>query len=213
MPKIHKAWPSGSKTRPVDSSCGCLNRPISERLNEVLLPLAVKQKLYVKNSYEFKRNLERVKLDQGCSIFTYDAVELYPRIPTDKCIQRISNWLSQQKHFYRRSWSHHRSSSYCPKKQHVRRPSDLQEIYKKTFQKGGTNRATASNMQPHEKARADLHLRAFRLRTATEPLHRWQVDKLQICSIYNSALFKWQKKVPLSFILEKIRTFAPPQRD
>ena len=55
MPKIHKAGPMGNKTRPVSSSCGCLNHPISEWLNEILLPLAAKQKLYVKISYEFKK--------------------------------------------------------------------------------------------------------------------------------------------------------------
>ena len=80
------------------------------------------------------------------------------------------------------------------------------------FQKGSAKRATASNKRPQEKARADLNLRAFRLRTATEPLHHWRVVETQICSIYNLALLN-DKKVPLSFIFEKSRTFAPPQQD
>ena len=32
-------------------------------------------------------------MDTSCSIFTYDAVELYPSIPTDLCISRIASWL------------------------------------------------------------------------------------------------------------------------
>ena len=97
MPKIHKAGPPGSNTRPVSSSCGCLNHPISEWLNEALLPLAATQKLYVKNSFEFKRDLAKAELGPNCSIFTYDAVNLYPSIPTDECIQCITSWLSKQK--------------------------------------------------------------------------------------------------------------------
>ena len=51
MPKIHKAGPKGSHTRPVSSSCGSLQQPLSKWLSEVLLPLATAQKLHVKKSF------------------------------------------------------------------------------------------------------------------------------------------------------------------
>ena len=47
----------------------------------------------VKNSFSFKRDLTRFEADNSCSIFTYDAVELYPSIPTNLCISRIAAWL------------------------------------------------------------------------------------------------------------------------
>ena len=43
------------------------------------------------------KDLAKIELDPGCSVLTYDAVELYPNIPTAECIQRISNLLSEQK--------------------------------------------------------------------------------------------------------------------
>ena len=69
--------------------------------------------------------------------------------------------------------------------------SIYEKFRKKTFQKGSAKWAAASSLRPHEKARTDLNLRAFRLRTATEPLLYWRVDEMQKnCSLYNLALFK-----------------------
>ena len=99
MPKIHKPGPKGSKTRPVSSSCNSLQQPLSKWLNEILFPLAASQQLYINNSFEFKRELIKTPIDPSYSIFTYDAVELYPSIPTNLCLNRISTWLENKKGF------------------------------------------------------------------------------------------------------------------
>ena len=36
------------------------------------------------------------EINNSCSIFTYDAVELYPSIPTNLCISRITTWLEHE---------------------------------------------------------------------------------------------------------------------
>ena len=97
MPKIHKPGPKGSKTRPVSSSCNSLQQPLSKWLNEILLPFATSQKLYINNSFEFKRDLIKTPIDPSYYIYTYDAVELYPSIPIDMCLSRISTWLENKK--------------------------------------------------------------------------------------------------------------------
>ena len=54
------------------------------------------QALYFKNSVELKTELEALALPANASLFTYDAVAMYPSIDTKDCLARLSGYLSQE---------------------------------------------------------------------------------------------------------------------
>ena len=54
------------------------------------------QALYFKNSVELKTELEALALPANASLFTYDAVVMYPSIDTADCLARLTGYLSQE---------------------------------------------------------------------------------------------------------------------
>ena len=54
------------------------------------------QALYFKNSVELKTDLEALTLPANASLFTYDAVAMYPSINIADCLARITNYLSKK---------------------------------------------------------------------------------------------------------------------
>eukprot|EP00956_Cyclotella_meneghiniana_P025681 scaffold54047_cov117-Cyclotella_meneghiniana.AAC.1 len=72
--KIHKgkkdnAWP----TRPVCSDVTSLPHGLGKWINEMLIPIAQRQKSYFKDSFELKRRLDELILPPNAMIFTCDA--------------------------------------------------------------------------------------------------------------------------------------------
>lgn len=99
LPEIHKPGPKGSKTRPTSSSCNDLQHQLTKLINKILLPLATSQKLYLNNSFQFKKENIKIPIAPTCSVSTYDAVELYPSILIDLCLNRITSWFEKKKIF------------------------------------------------------------------------------------------------------------------
>ncbi len=56
--------------------------------------VAKDQELYLKNSTELKGDLEEMTLPANASLFTYDAVAMYPSINTAQCLDRLLGFLS-----------------------------------------------------------------------------------------------------------------------
>jgi len=54
------------------------------------------QALYFKNSAKLKTDLEDLALQTNASLFTYDAVAMYPSINTTDCMARLSGYLSKE---------------------------------------------------------------------------------------------------------------------
>ena len=102
MPKIHKPGPKGSKTRPVCSNCASLLHPIGQWLNEFLQPIAQSQAFHFPDSYHLKQELEELEVTPWTSLVTFDAVEMYPSIPSDECLQRLDQWFCrpEQAHWF-----------------------------------------------------------------------------------------------------------------
>jgi len=89
MPKIHKPGPMGSKTRGVSLDCGSLPHTLGQWVDETLQPIAKSQSLYFPNSTALKEEYENLSLTPSHSLFIYDAIEMYPNIPTDACCERL----------------------------------------------------------------------------------------------------------------------------
>ena len=90
--KLHKLPIAG---RPVCSDCGSLPHALGRYVDYVLQPIVQDQALYFKNSAELKTELENLTLPANASLFTYDAVAMYPSINTTDCLDRLSGYLSK----------------------------------------------------------------------------------------------------------------------
>jgi hypothetical protein len=65
-------------------------------VDATLQPIVQDQALYFKNSAELKTDLEDLALPANASLFTYDAVAMYPSINTTDCLARLSGYLSKE---------------------------------------------------------------------------------------------------------------------
>ena len=89
--KLHKQPISG---RPVCSDSGSLPHALGRWVDETSQPIVKDQVLYLKNSAALQEELERMEMPSNASLFTYDAVAMYPSINTAQCIARLSDYLS-----------------------------------------------------------------------------------------------------------------------
>ena len=91
--KLHQQPITG---RPVCSDCGSLPHALGRYVDGELQPIVRDQALYFKNSVELKTDLEALSLPANTSLFTYDAVAMYPSINTEDCLVRLTNYLSKK---------------------------------------------------------------------------------------------------------------------
>ena len=90
--KLHKLPIAG---RPVCSDCGSLPHALGRYVDAMLQPIVQDQALYFKNSAELKTDLEDLALPANASLFTYDAVAMYPSIITSDCLACLSGYLAK----------------------------------------------------------------------------------------------------------------------
>jgi hypothetical protein len=91
--KLHKLPIAG---RPVCSDCGSLPHALGRYVDAALQPIVQDQALYFKNSAALKTELESLILPANASLFTYDAVAMYPSINTADCMARLTEYLSKE---------------------------------------------------------------------------------------------------------------------
>ncbi len=65
-------------------------------VDSVLQPIVQDQALYFKNSAELKIELENLALPANASLFTYDAIAMYPSINTNDSLDRLSEYLLKE---------------------------------------------------------------------------------------------------------------------
>jgi hypothetical protein len=92
--KLHKLPISG---RPVCSDCGSLPHALGRWVDATLQPIVQDQALYFKNSAKLKTNLKGLTLPPNASLFTYNAIAMYPNINTADCLARLLVYLSDTK--------------------------------------------------------------------------------------------------------------------
>jgi hypothetical protein len=90
--KLHKQPITG---RPVCSDCGSLPHALGRYVDGELQTIVRNQALYLKNSVVLKTDLEALSLPTNASLFTYDAVAMYPSINTADCLARLTGYLSK----------------------------------------------------------------------------------------------------------------------
>jgi hypothetical protein len=88
--KLHKEKISG---RPVCLDCGSLSHALWRWVDAQLQPVVKDEALYLKNSAKLKGDLDEMTLPANASLFTYDAVAIYPSINTAQCLDRQSGFF------------------------------------------------------------------------------------------------------------------------
>ena len=89
--KLHKKT---IDTRLVVSDCGSLIHSLGKWVNEMLQPIMLQQRTYFKNTFELKSLLlELGPIPSNASLFTYDAIKMYPSIETEECLERLAAYL------------------------------------------------------------------------------------------------------------------------
>ena len=91
--KLHKLPIAG---HPICLDCGSLPHALGRYVDAMLQPIVQDQALYFKNSAKLKTDLEELALPANASLFTYDAVAMYPSINTTDCLARLSGYLSKE---------------------------------------------------------------------------------------------------------------------
>ena len=95
LPKIHKIkacneFPPG---RPIISANGCPTEKISAFVDENIKGSIPKIKSYVKDTTDFIRKIESLKIPENCILVTFDVTSLYTNIPNKEGIEAVRNFL------------------------------------------------------------------------------------------------------------------------
>ncbi len=79
---------------PICSDCGSLPHALGRYVDVTLQPIVKDQALYFKNLADLISDLKNLDLPPNASLFTYDAMAMYPSIDTADCLARCSEYLS-----------------------------------------------------------------------------------------------------------------------
>jgi hypothetical protein len=100
--KIHK---TPIAQRPVVSYSGSLLYALAVWCDDKLQPLAKAQQSYLQSSFALKNQLEALELPPNAVLFTADARAMYTNIPTQPCLDSITEYLHE--HFDEFTHVHH----------------------------------------------------------------------------------------------------------
>ena len=90
--KIHSDPPT--KARPIISTNNCPVENISEYVHFFLQPLVIKQHTYIKDTTDFIRKIEKIRVPDEALIIVLDYESMYTNIVNDEAINAVYNTLS-----------------------------------------------------------------------------------------------------------------------
>jgi hypothetical protein len=94
LPKIHKI---GNKMRPIVSNVSAPSYKLSKWLLSELNKFPKIEGMYVKNSFQLVKKLEKVELEPDEVLVSFDVVSLFPSIPVDIAMTEMENYLTKNK--------------------------------------------------------------------------------------------------------------------
>lgn len=112
LPKLHKCkeviekirnhkgeylkmkMPPSLKTRPICGGPQAVTQGASKLLHEILSPLLPEMRSYVKDEWDFVRNLPR-KVSFNATLLSCDIVSLYSSIPTELGLEALDYWIDR----------------------------------------------------------------------------------------------------------------------
>ncbi|XP_070556531.1 uncharacterized protein [Ptychodera flava] len=99
LPKIHKPSPPKTKFagRPIISGCSSPTFRMSEFVDHFLKQVVVKQSTYIKDTTEFIRKIETIKIADNAILVTLDVVSMYTNTQHDEATQLIGEALDAER--------------------------------------------------------------------------------------------------------------------
>ena len=92
--KIHSDPPT--KARPIISANECPVEKISEYVDLFLQPFVIEQNTYIKDTSDFIRKLEQIKVPENAYIITLDYESMYTNIVHDEAISAVETRYHNQ---------------------------------------------------------------------------------------------------------------------
>ncbi|XP_058816175.1 uncharacterized protein LOC131679462 [Topomyia yanbarensis] len=86
LPKIHK---ENCPLRPVISTIGSATYHMAQYLSGILNNLVGKTEYHVRNSFEFAKEISKIRVPEGCVMYSLDVVSLYTNIPVNKVYEYV----------------------------------------------------------------------------------------------------------------------------
>ncbi|XP_058820994.1 uncharacterized protein LOC131683172 [Topomyia yanbarensis] len=86
LPKIHK---EGRPLRPVVSTIGSATYRMAQYLAGILNNLVGKTEYHVRNSFDFAEEVSKVRVPDGCVLFSLDVISLYTNVPVEKVYECV----------------------------------------------------------------------------------------------------------------------------
>ncbi|XP_055584728.1 uncharacterized protein LOC129737591 [Uranotaenia lowii] len=88
LPKIHKPE---RPLRPVVSTIGSATYSVARYLTDILNNIVGKTEYHVKNSFVFAEDISKVRIPEGCVMFSLDVVSLYTNVPAENAYAFIED--------------------------------------------------------------------------------------------------------------------------
>ncbi|XP_055591158.1 uncharacterized protein LOC129743207 [Uranotaenia lowii] len=88
LPKIHKPE---RPLRPVVSTIGSATNSVARYLTDILNNIVGKTEYHVKNSFVFAEDISKVRIPEGCVMFSLDVVSLYANVPAENAYDFIED--------------------------------------------------------------------------------------------------------------------------
>ena len=100
LPKIHK---KNIPMRPIVSSQGSVTYGVAKELARILKPLTGNTIHRVNNSKEFAEDIQKIKLEEGECIISYDVSALFTSIPLKSALEVTKKKLEQDTELHQRT--------------------------------------------------------------------------------------------------------------
>ena len=92
--KIHSEPPT--KARPIISANGCPVERISKFVDYFLQPFVIEQRTYIKDTSDFIRKIEKIRVPKEALLITLDYESMYTNIVHDEAIEAVHKTLTRQ---------------------------------------------------------------------------------------------------------------------
>ena len=100
LPKVHK---ENTPLRPIVSSIGSVSYGVAKEVARIIKSLVGATEYHVNNSMEFTEEIEKMKLEEGECLTSYDVSALFTSIPISSALDIINNKLQDDTDFHNRT--------------------------------------------------------------------------------------------------------------
>lgn len=100
LPKIHKertTWPFPDVPpgRPIVSDCGSESYGVAELITSYLNPLSTRHTSYIRDTYQFLKKVQGMKISPNARLFSMDVESLYTNIDSERGLEAVKRCIQR----------------------------------------------------------------------------------------------------------------------